>query len=434
MYALLTIIIIKRFTVAMRISPNLMFLSSSAATRLGTTLLGAALLGVTACSAGDGGTSAPGTGPSAPAEQSSAQPRLVLTHDGGLTVLDGSDLATVADFDYDGFIRANPAGDGRHVFVSTSTGFELVDLGTWREPHDGHAHYYTAEPTRTGRTYAGAKPGHVVVHEDRTTLFTDGTGEIRILDTPRIGAPDALVRELRVPAHHGVAVARADGSTVVSQPRGEKAGALAILGADGAEIARNGDCPGLHGEAAAADGALTFGCTDGALVVRGDDIVKVSAAERYARLGNQAGSEHSPIVLTDYKTDADAELERPDKFALVDTVGAGAIKVVDIDYSYSYRSLGRGPAGEALLLGTDGALHVIDPVSGTERAAYPVIGAWTEPDDWQAPAPDLFVLGSTAYVTDPNSRRILAVSLHDGTILAERTLDDPTLELTGVTG
>ncbi|MFZ2511839.1 MAG: hypothetical protein WAW85_12225 [Gordonia sp. (in: high G+C Gram-positive bacteria)] len=393
----------------------------------------AALLGLVGCSSSGDEDSAPAAD-SAPAEQSSAHPRLVLTHDGGLTVLSATDLSTVASFDYDGFIRANPAGDGRHAFVSTSEGFELLDLGTWREPHDGHAHYYTAAPTRTDISYPGAKPGHVVPHDGTTTLFTDGTGAVWILDTAKLGSPEALTREFAVPAHHGVAVTREDGTVVVSEPVDEKAGALRILDAGGKQIAQYDGCPGLHGEAAAADGALTFGCTDGALLVRGNEIVKVAAADPYARLGNQAGSEHSPIVLTDYKIDKEADLERPKKFALLDTVGAGAIRVVDIDYSYSFRSLGRGPAGEAVLLGTDGAVHVIDPVTGAEKAGYPVIDAWVEPDEWQAPSPDLFVLGSTAYVTDPAKKKVIAISLHDGTTLAEKALDQPTVELTGVTG
>ncbi len=393
----------------------------------------AAAFGLAGCSSASDDAAAPAAD-SAPVEQSSPQPRLVLTHDGGLTVLRATDLSEVAEFGYDGFIRANPAGDGRHAFVSTSAGFELLDVGTWREPHDGHAHYYTAAPARTDIGYPGAKPGHVVPHDGATTLFSDGTGTVRILDTAKIGSPEALTREFTVPAHHGVAVTREDGTVVVSEPVGEKAGALRILDARGAEVASNDDCPGLHGEAAAADGVLTFGCTDGALLVRGDEIVKVSAADAYARLGNQAGSEHSPIVLTDYKTDKEADVERPTKFALLDTAGTGAIRIVDIDYSYSYRSLGRGPAGEAVLLGTDGAVHVIDQTTGAEKGRYPAIDAWVEPDEWQAPSPDLFVLGSTAYVTDPVKRKILAVSLHDGRILAEHSLAHPTVELTGVTG
>lgn len=395
-------------------------------------LSSAALLGLTGCSSTDDG--APAASSAAPTEQSSAQPRLALTHDGGITALDAKDLSPVAGFDYDGFLRVNPAGDGRHVFVSTSNGFELLDLGAWREPHGDHSHYFTAAPTRTGISYPGAKPGHVVVHDDRTTLFTDGTGQVRVLDTARIGEQDALVKEFTVAPHHGVAVARADGSVVVSVPVDEKAAGLQILDAGGREIAKNDDCPGLHGEAGAADGALTFGCQDGTLIVRGDQITKVKAADPYARLGNQSGTAASPIVLADYKTDKDAELERPKKFALIDTRGAGGITVVDVEYSYSWKSLGRGPAGEAILLGTDGALHVVDPVTGQEKADYPAIDAWSEPDDWQSPSPDLYVSGSTAYVTDSAKKKVVAISLHDGSRLHEAILDQPTLEMTGVTG
>src|SRR5690625_7399009 len=80
-------------------------------------------------------------------------------------------------------------------------------------------------------------------------------------------------------------------------------------------------------------------------------------------MGNQAGSEQSPVVLADYKVDKNAELERPTRVALINTEKStdDAISLVDVDASYSFRSLGRGPNGEALVLGTDGNLRIIDP-------------------------------------------------------------------------
>ena len=69
------------------------------------------------------------------------------------------------------------------------------------------------------------------------------------------------------------------------------------------------------------------------------------------------------MLLGDYKTDPDAELERPTRVSLIDTRDA-SLRLVDLGTSYSFRSLGRGPEGEALVLGTDGALHVLDPESG----------------------------------------------------------------------
>ncbi len=76
---------------------------------------------------------------------------------------------------------------------------------------------------------------------------------------------------------------------------------------------------------------------------------------------------------------------------------------MDLGTSYSFRSLGRGPHGEALVLGTDGALHVIDPTTAVSKK-HPGAGPWEEPLDWQQPRPTLFVNGHTAYVTDPARR------------------------------
>ncbi|BAS11666.1 conserved hypothetical protein [Arthrobacter sp. Hiyo4] len=95
---------------------------------------------------------------------------------------------------------------------------------------------------------------------------------------------------------------------------------------------------------------------------------------------------------------------------------------MELGASYSFRSLGRGPGGEALVLGTDGALHVVDPTTGEETAAIPVVGAWTEPDAWQDPRPTLYVQGgSTAFITEPAASGIHAVDLKSGKSSTART-------------
>ena len=381
--------------------------------------------------ADDAGT---GTTTSAPTEQAAASPRLALSYDGGVIVLDAGNLQEVADIPIDGFVRLNSAANGRHVLVSQSDGFAVLDMGTWTEAHGDHGHYYTADPQLTDIRFGGAEPGHVVAHDDMLTLFSDGTGAVDVVDPEALldGKPAARSVSTREP-HHGVAVARADGSTVVSVGNDEKRSGLAILDAAGTQVAANDQCPGLHGEAAAANGALTFGCEDGILVVRGNEIRKVDSPDAYGRIGNQAGSDESPVVLGDYKTDPDAELERPRRFTLTDTA-TGTVRVVPIDASYSFRSLDRGPKGEAIVLGTDGALHVFDPATAAQVARFPAIGAWTEPDEWQSPMPNLHVQDGMAYVSDPAAQRLVAVDLTDGSTVAEASLSRPTTELTGVLG
>jgi len=381
-------------------------------------------------------TPAPTT--AAPTEQSSATPRLALSYDGGVLIIDAKTLEQVADIPVDGFVRLNSAANGRHVLVSQSDGFAVLDMGTWSDGHGDHDHHYTADPELTDIRFGGAEPGHVVAHDDRLTLFSDGTGAVDVVDPN-----DLLVGEDEVwhaavrPPHHGVAVARADRSIVVSVGDAETRSGVEILDSAGKPTVSNNQCPGVHGEAAAVDGVLTFGCEDGIVMVRGNEIRKVDSPDPYGRIGNQSGSDTSPIVLGDYKTDPEAELERPQRFSLTDTT-TGTIRIVPIGASYSFRSLERGPAGEAVILGTDGALHVFDPVTAERVGHFKVIDAWTEPDEWQSPMPNLHVQEGTAYITDPNTRRLLAVNLGDGapvgSVVVETTLDRSTIELTGVEG
>lgn len=67
-------------------------------------------------------------------EVSAAQPRLGITYDGGVAILDGGTLETVAEFDAEGFLRLNPAGDGRYMFLTEGDSFRLLDAGAWGVP------------------------------------------------------------------------------------------------------------------------------------------------------------------------------------------------------------------------------------------------------------------------------------------------------------
>lgn len=375
------------------------------------------------------------TAPAGASESSTYRPRLVVTYDGGLLVLDADSLETVATIEKDGFLRVNPAGDGRHVLVSTDQGFEVLDAGTWAEEHGDHAHYWTADPALTDVTYPAEKPGHAVAHDERVALFDDGTGTVTVLDAHDVvGGDEAVTRTYTTPsAHHGVAVLRTDDSLVVSDGTEDARTGVRLLDADDTEVAATDQCPGVHGEAVAADEVVVIGCQDGVVVVGDDAVTKVASPDAYGRIGNQAGSEASAVVLGDYKSDPDAELERPTRVSLVDTRTA-SLRLVDLPASYTFRSLGRGHDGEALVLGTDGALHVIDPEAGTLTRSIPLIDAWTEPDEWQEPRPTLHVLDRTAYVTDPATNRVLAVDVETGEVWRSVELDVTPNELTSAPG
>ncbi|OOC54865.1 MULTISPECIES: zinc metallochaperone AztD [Nocardiopsis] len=379
-------------------------------------LLSAGLL-LTACGTGEDAPREQDGEDRAAAAEAVADDPVVTTYDGGLYVLDGQTLEVVGDIPLEGFNRINPAGDERHVLVSTSEGFQVLDA-------------VGAELTDT--LFPADSPGHVVRHAGRTVLFADGSGEITAFDTDALGGglPETDVRTAEE-AHHGVAVELAGGELLLTLGDEEERVGAVVLDAAGEEVARSEECPGVHGESTAEGGAVVIGCEDGVLIYQEGGFTKVDSPDGYGRIGNQAGGEESPIVLGDYKTDPDAELERPERVALIDTRDAG-LTLVDLPGSYTFRSLGRGPGGEALVLGTDGGLHVIDPEKGEVVDSIEVTDEWREPLEWQRPRPALFVRGGTAYVSDPATRRVHSLDLESGEVTASVTLEEAPNELSGV--
>ncbi|SBT66149.1 hypothetical protein GA0070622_3166 [Micromonospora sediminicola] len=381
----------------------------------GAAALVAAALALTACASESDDGTAPSAGSSAAA---SVKEPVAITYDGGIYVLDGEALNVAHTVALPGFNRVNPAGDDTGVFVSTESGFRVLDAAAGR---------------MTDVSYPGAKPGHVVRHGDRTILFTDGTGEVHSFDPKKLadGKPEGRRYRTAQP-HHGVAVELADGTLVVTLGTEESRPGAIALDKDGKEIARSEECPGVHGEAVAQGETVGLGCTDGVLLFENGAFVKVKSAGAYGAVATQAGSDKSAVLLGDYKVEPDAEREFPEQFALIDTA-ARKIQVVPMPegVSYSFRSLARGPQGEGLILGTDGKLHVVDPASGKLTSSWPVVGAWKEPMEWQEPRPALFVRGDDAYVTEPATRKVHRLDLTTGRVVGSVTLDAVPNEISG---
>ena len=345
---------------------------------------------------------------------------LVATYDGGLYVLDGETLEVKQDIPLDGFLRINPAGDDAHVLVTTDDGFRILDA---------------AGGNLTDHTFTAAEAGHVVPHGEHTVLFADGSGEITAFDPHALadGIPETEVFKTPNP-HHGVAVILSDGTLVHSLGNPEaRTGAIALSG--NREMARNEDCPGVHGETVVAEEAVVLGCETGALVYANGTFTKVDSPTPYGRIGNIKGHDDSPVALGDMKIDADAELERPEQFSLIDTA-TGHLRIVSLPpaVSYSFRSLGRGPQGEALILGTDGKLYVFDPATGDSAKTIDVTGEWTEPDEWQEPRPTIFTRENAVYVADPVTKQVHLVDLQTGAVTKSATLEQTPNELSGAVG
>ena len=143
-----------------------------------------------------------------------------MTHAEGITVLDAASLDVVGEARLAGFNRLNPAGDGRHVLVSTGSAFRVFDAGVWTEKHGDHGHSYAAPPALTDAAFEASKPGHAVFHAGRTALFSDGSGKVEIFDPAGLSDEGGDLPGTDVyttpEAHHGVAVPLKDGKLLVT--------------------------------------------------------------------------------------------------------------------------------------------------------------------------------------------------------------------------
>ncbi|MFK0040507.1 zinc metallochaperone AztD [Paenarthrobacter sp. NPDC090517] len=349
-------------------------------------------------------------------DSAEAHGRVAISYPGGISVLDSRTLEVVKKFDSEEFTRLNAAGDGRHVFVTTKAGFQLLD---------------TVEPRLTDLRVDATAAGHVVRHAGNTVLFDDGTGTTTIVKTDELAKAEGALPTAQTykaeSAHHGVSIVLEDGKLLTTLgDKTSRNGAMALEshGDHWDKVAESKECPGIHGEGTAADEAVIFGCEDGALLYHHGKFEKFTAPDKYGRMGNAFVSETSPIVVGDYKTDPDAEGYLLNSVALIDTE-KHTFNVVKLPETvqYTFRDVARGPGDLAYILSTDGSIHVLDPKDGKIVKEFPVIKAWEGPAEWQDAHPAIVVNGNNAYVTEPAANTVHSVDLTTGKVTASSKLD-----------
>ncbi|PPF32161.1 zinc metallochaperone AztD [Rathayibacter sp. AY1A3] len=388
--------------------------------RAGLGLIAACSITVLAACSSSSNPAAESSASTAPATEAAAAAgaRVAVAYEGGILVLDGETLETVADLDSEEFTRLNPAGDDRHVMVTMSEGFQLLDTAAGTG----------GEPELTDIVFPADTPGHVVRHAGKTVLYADGTSDTTVLETADLASSDGMPETETIPgveAHHGVSIVLEDGTFLTTVGDADGRTGIEVRDASGAVTATNDQCPGVHGEGTAENEVVVFGCENGALVYDGGEITKLEAPDQpYGRMGNAWVSETSPIIVGDYKDDRDAEGYLLHRVALIDTE-AKTLDVVDLPegVEYTFRGVARGPDDLAYMIASDGAIHVLDPGTGELTASYPVVDAWESPVEWQDPHPAITVAGDIAYVTDPAADSIHAVDLTTGEVVATGELD-----------
>lgn len=359
-----------------------------------------------------------GTTPAAESTAIAAGPRVAVSYEGGLRVLDADTFETVADFDSEEYTRLNLAGDDRNVMVTTSEGFRVLDTAAGT----------TEQPQLTDTVFEAEKPGHVVRHGGKTILYADGTSDTTIFDTAALESADGLPETESIPgvdAHHGVSIVLEDGTFLTTVGNSNGRTGIEVRDASGAVVAKNDQCPGVHGEGTAEGEIVVFGCENGALIYDKGQITKLDAPDQpYGRTGNAYVSETSPLIVGDYKDDPDAEGSLLHAVTVIDPA-AKTLDVVKLPdgAEYTWRGVARGPGGLAYIIGSDGAVHVFDPTTKTFTASYPVIDAWEGPAKYQDAHPGISIAGDTAYVTEPAGNSIHAVDLTTGNVTESKQLD-----------
>lgn len=352
-----------------------------------------------------------------------AQPRLVVASDSGAEVVAGSDLTSLGRFDLASRPKLQVAGDDRHVFVLQSDAGKVgvVDAGTWSDAHGDHTHSYVTDPSLLSTTFDEGTSYHAVSDDERSVVWFDDDASFRSFDWKGLEDDSVDVQRIQTGAgHHGVAAPLGDGGFLASfaEGEGEDASGVVVLDADGTETARIGGCEGLHGEAHAGDDAYAFGCGDGILVVEDGKGRTIPSPVDGAGTRSLVAA-HDSDVLAGNLTNEDDETVGT-KIALYD-VDAGTAKAVDLGVEFASYARDRG---QTVVLGTDGALHVVDDETGEVVERHDVIDPWTLTDEYSDPKPQVAVGGGFAWVTDPRDSSVALFELGTGTERTRATLGD----------
>lgn len=345
----------------------------------------------------------------------------MVSHAGGAVILDAGTLSTVGSVSTTARPGVSPLGTGHHVALTPAATGQVLLLDTGDPARRGRA----AQPHLEAGRLAGSAPGHVVGEHGKTAVFDDGSGVIQVFRDDQVERRALAVNVLApFAAHHGIAVPLPSGYLVSVPAVGSTARVgLARIGEDGRVISRWDTCPGLHGDGPAKGGVVAFGCDDGVVLYRTGSVRKVTEpAGTTGRVSALAGTEDSPVVVGNFSST---------ELALIDTRSA-AMRLVDLGRAFG--SFTRDDSGDVVVLGVDGAVHLIDEVSGRVTGSVPAIPAWTPPTDFTVARPTMTLVDGDAVICDPRTDEVLVVDLAERRVARRATLPVDPFAVFSVTG
>lgn len=349
------------------------------------------------------------------------QPRLVVASDSGAEVIEGQDLASLGQYDLASRPKLQMAGDDRHVFVLQSDAGKvgIVDPGSWTVAHGDHGHSYVTDPTLLDTSFDDGTSYHAVSDDERSVVWFDDDGSFQAFDWKGLEDDDVDVQRVETGAgHHGVAAPTADGGFLASYPEGEDAAGVLVLDEDGEETDRIEGCAGLHGEAHAGGEGYGFGCSDGVLVVEEGEGTKIASPVEGAGTRALFGAHGSDVLVGNLTSESDDAVA--ETIAFYDLADGDSLAV---DLGVEFSGVSRDD-GQSAVLGTDGAVHLLDDATGEVVEKIDVMDPWTMTDDFADPKPQVAIGGGFAWVTDPRDSSVALFELGTGEERTRSTLAD----------
>lgn len=337
------------------------------------------------------------------------------------------------------------SGDYRYAAVVQRTQdlVNFVDGGLWQEDHVDHMHDYQAEPRLMPFQLTGIRPTHFQQAPGQLAVFFDGnsvTGapaSVAVLSDADIGEDRADYPQLRYQTHqHGAAQAR--GSYLVSTIR--DANSSTTLPDKVGLYEQHGDhyhleqtfaetCPGLHGSAQNHD-FIAFGCTDGVLLIEQKDntftaskLLNTEAFTGTMRIGTLDGYHSAEHFIGFAGTSVFAIHPEDGEMELLDWQAGSATTIT----GYGFAEQGE----KFVLLDNTGTLTIFNyhGHAHANESAFKFASklALNTSNNSTLPAGSRFELAISAsddkvYVTNPITRQLLTVDLHDGEVVAEKQL------------
>ncbi|GGB06570.1 hypothetical protein GCM10011491_38380 [Brucella endophytica] len=316
-----------------------------------------------------------------------------------------------------GYAALTASASGQTIFATQADQdiTHVIKSGIEFSDHGDHRDLNVTDTALLPVTFEGARPGHVVPHDDHAVLFYDRGGKADIIDEAALLEGKVQVRSIdTTKPHHGVAVTMGR-HVLVSVPDTKAETApdklpprigLRVVDKDGKQVGDIATCTDLHGEATSAR-LVAFGCKEGVLIARpgGIDGPKLQMLPYPADFpkgytSTLLGGKAMQFFLGNYGED---------KLALIDPDNEKPYRLVELPTRRVDFVLDPAELRNAYILTEDGNLHVLDVIKGEVVRKGKVTEPYSKDGHWRDPRPRLAVADGEIAITDPRRSTIRVI-------------------------